>query len=101
MTYARSGSSRFFNVLATLVVIASVVAALFLILFIILVAFGANPHNEVVHFISYVARHLVWVFRDLFTPKSLKVRVLVNYGIAAIVYLVAGLLIARVLRLLG
>jgi hypothetical protein len=101
VTLASSGSSRFFNFLATLVVIASGVAALFLILFIILVAFGANPHNDVVHFISYVARHLVWIFRDLFTPKNVKLRVLVNYGIAAIVYLVAGQIIARLLRLIG
>lgn len=101
MTYAVSGRSRFFNLLATLVLIASGLAALFLVLFIILVAFGANPHNEVVHFVSYVARHLVWIFRDLFTPKNPKVRVLVNYGIAAIVYLVAGVIIARLLRLLG
>jgi hypothetical protein len=94
----RRAPGRALGIIASLVGLASVVAALILVLYIVLIVFKANPKNVIVHDVKDVARPLAWIFRDLFTPKSLRVRVLVNYGIAAIVYLVAGRLIVRVLR---
>jgi hypothetical protein len=101
MAMVRSGTGRAANLLATLVFVASLLAALFLIVYIILVAFSANGHNEVVKAIRDVAQHLVWVFKDLFTPKNMKIRTLVNYGIAAAVYLVVGRILVVLLRLPG
>jgi len=37
----------------------------------------------------------------LFTPASPKTRVLVNYGLAAVLWLVAGGLVARLIRRVG
>jgi hypothetical protein len=97
----RRAPGMLLGTLASLVSLASVVAALILVLYIVLIEFKANPHNVIVRDVKDIARPLAWVFKDLFTPKSLRLRVLVNYGIAAIVYLLAGRLIVRVLRLAG
>jgi hypothetical protein len=94
----RRAPGKLLGLIASLVGLVSVVVALVLVLYIVLVVFKANPKNVIVHDIKDFARPLAWVFKDLFTPKSPRVRVLVNYGIAAIVYLVVGRLIARVIR---
>src|SRR4029450_4643875 len=51
--------------IASLVWLLAVVAAAFLILYIILVLFEANPNHDRLNFISHVATQLAWVFRDL------------------------------------
>jgi hypothetical protein len=94
----RRAPGRMLGIIASLVGLVSVVAALILVVYIVLVIFKANPRNVIVRDVRHIARPLAWVFKDLFTPKSPRVRVLVNYGIAAIVYLAAGRLIVRVLR---
>jgi hypothetical protein len=97
----RRAPGKLLGLLAGLVGLASLVAALILVLYIVLVEFKANPRNVIVRDVKDIARPLAWVFKDLFTPKSLRVRVLVNYGIAAIVYLLVGRLIVRVLGVAG
>jgi hypothetical protein len=94
----RRAPGRALGVIASLVGLASVVAAVILVLYIVLIVFKANPKNVIVHDVKDIARPLAWIFKDLFTPKSLRVRVLVNYGIAAIVYLVARRLKRQALR---
>ena len=39
-----------------------------------------------------------WRFRDIFVPKDERVGVLVNFGIAAVVYLIAGRIVAGLIR---
>lgn len=80
---------------AAIIWLIAVVAAVFLILHIILVIFEANPGNVLVDFIRDVAKALAWVFRDLFTPDDTKLRVFLNYGLAALVYLALGRVVAR------
>jgi hypothetical protein len=94
----RRAPGKLLGLVAAVVGLVSVVVALILVLYIVLTVFKANPKNVIVHDIRDIAKPLAWIFKDLFTPKSPRVRVLVNYGIAAIVYLVAGRLIVRVLR---
>jgi hypothetical protein len=65
---------------------------------IVLVVLDANRSNDVVHAVLDAARFLAGPFKDLFTLDHHKAEVAVNYGIAAVVYLAAGSLIARVLR---
>jgi hypothetical protein len=60
-----------------------------------LVVLGANLDNPVASFLHNVAEWLVTPFRALFTLKQEKIQVAVNWGVAAIVYLVIGILIAR------
>jgi hypothetical protein len=75
--------------LVTLGVVAIIVAA---ILFRVL---GANASNELVSTITDWARWLVGPFRDLFSIANAKVAIAVNWGLAALVYLVVGSFIAR------
>lgn len=83
------------NGLAAIIWIIAVVAAFFLILHIIFVLFEANPGNALVDFVSDVANALAWIFRDLFTPDDRKLRVFLNFGLAAIIYLALGRIVAR------
>lgn len=77
--------------------IAGVVAAIIL-LGIVLVLMKANPTNEIVKFVEDLARFLTTPFHNLFPQDNPQRDVLVNWGIAAIVYLIVGALIARLLR---
>jgi len=83
------------NGLAAIIWIIAVVAAFFLILHIIFVLFEANPGNALVDFVSDVANALAWIFRDLFTPDDHKLAVFLNFGLAAIIYLALGRIVAR------
>lgn len=84
--------------IASLVWLLAVVAAAFLILYILLVLFEANPSNDLVNFISDVANKLAWVFRDLFNVDDRKLEIVLNYGLAAVVYLAVGRVAARALN---
>ncbi|MGS2617646.1 hypothetical protein ACVCAH_24445 [Micromonospora sp. LZ34] len=58
----------------------------------------ANQDNGFVQFVYVVAKVLVLGFGDVFTPNDAKIGFVLNYGLAALVYLVIGRLIARALR---
>jgi len=73
--------------IASLIWLIAVVIALILVFHIILVFAGASQSNAVVDFISDSAHNLAWVFRGLFDVDNPKVQVLLNYGVAALVYL--------------
>ena len=73
--------------IASLIWLIAVVIALILLLHIVMVFVEANPSNDVVAFINDAARNLAWVFRDLFNVDNDKLQVLLNYGVAALVYL--------------
>ena len=73
------------------VVVALIVAA------ILLRVFGANPHNTIVSDIHDAGRALVGPFDGLFSIKQAKLAMAVNWGLAAIVYLIVGGLIARMI----
>ena len=89
------------RILARIVsLITSIVVGL-IVIGILLVVLKANPHNDIVRHILDWARWLVGPFKDLFTIKNAKVEMAVNWGLAALVYLVVGSIIARVLRRIG
>jgi len=64
---------------------------------IVLVLLDANKSNDLVNAILDAGRWLVRPFRDIFHPGSLKSRVAVNWGLAALVYSLVGGLLARLL----
>jgi|SRR5437588_7848714 len=76
--------------------VAGVVAAL-IVAAILLRVLGANPHNAVVRDIHDAGRALVGPFDGLFSIKSANLAMAVNWGLAAIVYLVLGGFIARLI----
>ncbi|MCW3840767.1 hypothetical protein ONA70_11715 [Micromonospora yasonensis] len=58
----------------------------------------ANQDNGFVQFVYVLAKVFVLGFGDVFTPNDAKIGLVLNYGLAALVYLVIGRLIARALR---
>lgn len=84
-------------VLARLIrTLAGLVAAV-IVAAIVLRLLSANPHNTVVSDIHDVAAWLVGPFKTIFSVGSAKASMAVNWGIAAIVYLVVGHLLASLI----
>ncbi|MWA06777.1 hypothetical protein F8568_041835 [Actinomadura sp. LD22] len=77
--------------MTTLVVLVLAVHILF-------VVFEANTGNDIVHWFAARADELAWQFKDVFQPDNAKVDVAVNYGLAALVYLVVGRIIVSAVR---
>ncbi|HKA69146.1 MAG TPA: hypothetical protein VKG85_08540 [Actinomycetes bacterium] len=73
----------------------AIVAAVVIILHIVLVLFEANSANSFVDFIADAAGTLAWFFKDLFNLDDAKLEVVVNYGLAAAVYIALGRILAR------
>jgi hypothetical protein len=57
---------------------------------------GANQSNDIVNTVTDWGRWLAGPFEDFFEFDSAKTAIAVNWGMAAAVYLLIGLLIARV-----
>lgn len=74
------------------------VLALILILHILFVFLDANPGNEFVSWIRWAANGLVIFFAGLFTPDNPKLAVFLNFGIAAVFWLVVTGILARLAR---
>ncbi|WP_031487285.1 hypothetical protein [Streptomyces bicolor] len=66
------------------------VAAGILILWILLHLLGANEANVFVEFVHGTADWLAWWSQDIFTMDTEGVRVLLNYGLPALLYLLLG-----------
>ncbi|GAA3559199.1 hypothetical protein GCM10022222_48590 [Amycolatopsis ultiminotia] len=90
-----------FSFVASLVRWIGLIFAAILVLHVIFVIGSANPANGIVSFVHSWADGLSLGFRDLFTPDDEKLRVLVNYGIAAIFWLIVSAILARILRRIG
>jgi hypothetical protein len=87
--------------LARLVRLAAGVVAAIIVAGILLVVLNANSSNDIVSTVHDAARGLVGPFDGMFTLDSGKATIAVNWGIAAVVYLIVGGLIARAIELLG
>lgn len=86
------------ELLATAVLTAGVLAALALALGAVLVGLSANTENTIVAGILDLARWLDGPFVDVFTFDSKVKQTLVNWAIAAGVYLIAARVLERLLR---
>lgn len=83
--------------LARLVRLAAGIAVGILLAAILLRVLGANPSNDVVSAIHDAGRWLAGPFRDVFSIHDAKLRIVVNWGLAAVVYAAAAAVIAGVL----
>lgn len=95
---AAEAVARIRTVLATAVFTVAVLAALVLALGATLVALEANQGNVIVAGILDLAHQLEGPFADIFTFDSYVKQILINWGIAAVVFLVVGRVLERVLR---
>src|SRR5437588_5523676 len=73
------------------------IIALIIIAAIVLFVVGANPSNGIVKAIHDAGAWLVGPFKNLFSIHNAKVAMAVNWGLAALVYLVVGHFIASLL----
>ena len=83
--------------LARAVILAASAVALVLLLGIVLVVLEANRSNDIVQVARDAAAFLAGPFDGLFTLDSNKAEKAVNWGIAAVVWLALGRLLARML----
>ena len=83
--------------LARLVRTVAGLIALLIVVAIVLFLVGANPANAVVRDIHDAAAWFVGPFKNLFSIHSAKLAMVVNWGLAAVVYVVVGGFIASLL----
>jgi hypothetical protein len=90
------------ELLATIVRWAGLAAAIILVTHVILVAGEANPANWITRVVRNLADTLAFVFKDLFNkPADLKLRILINYGIAALFWIIISGVLSRLIRRLA
>lgn len=97
----RRGAKRVLHGVATLLRVVGLLLALVLVAFVVLTLVGVNPDNGIAQVVAAGADGLVMRFRDLFLPADPQLAVAVNYGAAALFWLVAGLVAARLVRTLA
>jgi hypothetical protein len=83
--------------IARFVILATSLVALILVVGIVLVVLGANNSNDLVHAVRNAAHFLAGPFNNLLTLDSNKAEKAVNWGLAAVVWIAAGRLVARLL----
>jgi hypothetical protein len=94
-----SGVKRARNLIASLVWLIAVLAAAVLALGALFTALDqANQSNEIVRWVLDRGHEIVGPFKDLFRLETAKNTLLVNWGIAALVYLIAGKIMERFIR---
>jgi len=95
---ASNGSARVFELIATIVrVVCSVIAAV-IVIHAIFVLFEANPSNTLVSFARGWREDFGWFTVDLFTSTSdSRVPETINAAIAALVWVVVGSVISKLL----
>jgi hypothetical protein len=84
--------------LARLVDLVAGIVAMIIVAGIALVLLEANAANTFVNAVLDAGRWLVGPFKDVFSFSNHKTQIGVNWGIAAVVYLVVGHLISGALR---
>jgi hypothetical protein len=97
MPMASTGAARVFTLLATVVrVVASVIAAL-IVIHAVFVLFEANPANLLVQFTADVRDTFGWFTKNLFTPSDPKIAEAINDGLAALIWVVVGNLVSKLI----
>lgn len=97
------GAGSVAGILATIVTVIALIAALIIVAYIVFVLFKGNMNNSIVKHVSDYAKDLAGPFKDLFSftkdkKPQVKLTTVVNYGIAALVWVVVGRIIATLLR---
>jgi hypothetical protein len=94
-------AGRALGVLAALVRIVTVVVAAVLVVHVVLVVASANPRNGVAMAVASAADHLTLGLGDLFAPTSPSLAVVLDYGLPAVVWLIVGVVVSRLVGALA
>jgi hypothetical protein len=87
--------------LARIVRLVTMVVVGFIVAGIVLHLLDANSGNAIVSFVYDVAGRLVTPFKNVFSPSGAHARIAANWGLAAVVYAIAGGIVARLLARAG
>ena len=90
-----TGARRLRVALATAITLVTGLIALLIVIGIAFVVLKANRDNSIVSWVHDAAKFFVGPFDGMFKPKSHRAEVAINWGIAAVVYVFVGRLIAR------
>ncbi len=94
---AAPGATRLFTTLAAVVrVVASVIGAI-IVAHAVFVFFEANPANALVEFTASFRDSFGWFTKDLFQPSDPKVGETINDALAALIWVVAGNLVSKLI----
>ncbi|MEV4311225.1 hypothetical protein [Actinocrispum sp. NPDC049592] len=89
---------RLVGAIASVVRWIGLIFALVLVVHVVLTVGSANPNNGITNFFADVADPLAIGFKDLFTPSDPKLFVLVNYGLAALFWLIVSGVLVKIIR---
>jgi hypothetical protein len=92
-----AAAARVFTLIATVVrVVCSIIAAL-IVVHAVFVLFEANPNNLLVEFTTGWRDTFGWFTKDLFQPSDPKIAEAVNDGLAALIWVLIGMLLSKVI----
>ena len=97
----RALASKTMTVAASVIRIVTVVFAAVLVVHIVLTITAANPANGITIFFRDLADQLTLGIGDLFLPSSPELAVILNYGLAAVVWIALGMVVSRLLNALA
>ena len=100
-TSVRARRARIAGVIAALIRIVGGLFVLILVAHVVLTLGDANPTNGITTFLAYWADRLQLGFRGLFNPADARTRLLVNYGIPALFWLIVTWILVRLVRRLS
>ena len=98
---SRDARAKVVGIVANVVRWIGLICALILVVHILLTVGSANPANGITNFFGDWAEPVALGFKDLFTPSDPKLLVLVNYGIAALFWLIVSSVLAKIIRRFG
>ena len=97
MSIMVNGAARVLSLLATIVrVVCSAIAAL-IVVHAVFVLFEANPANALVEFTAGWRDTFGWFTKDLFAPSDPKIAEAINDGLAALIWVVVGSLLSKLI----
>jgi hypothetical protein len=94
---ASTGAARIFTLLATIVRVACTVIAALIVVHAVFVLFEANPDNLLVRFTAGWRDTFGWFTKDLFMPSDPKIAEAINDGLAALIWVVVGSLLSKLI----
>lgn len=94
----KTASDAFRNRIAAVVWLIAVLAALILAVGALLIALDANADNAMVGWVFDAAKRIDWFFWKIFEMKDRTKNHLVNWGLAAVSYLIVGRIADRIIR---
>ena len=86
------------GIIATIARVVGLVIVAILVAHIVLTLLDANPRNFLTEYVSAWAGQFNLGLGDLFTPEQPKLAVTLNYGVAAVLWMVLTAVVVRLLR---